>query len=525
MVTEDNTVLIPVFGIGGRLDNDIPDRLYALAGDIHIALALGYDSMAGPDAGRDSSGTWQADFSRMQPRLATTWTEESNGDWVVNLRRNVYSSYGNEWNADDLVWAFERVLPHGTMASWRWEEIVGLVGIEPVDRYSVRFRLRAPYPTFPNWLISVTPNMVDASAVRSQANVDDPDGTLWLDRNVAGYGAYALEEMTDEHMAFVARENYWQGAPDAAGIDVRVWGDRQDAIDQLFSSRPVLIAGTDPDETSRLLANDDIAVARAWNGHISIEIDFTELPFQDERVRHALAFSVPYTEIRDLGLLNLGREWRSPVKGTSQWHAAGHLPFDYDLREARKLLAAGGYGNGFTSDLYISYDFPYEVRIAEIVAKSWHEIGVDVTLKDIRTAPPTWMPPLHLRTNCTHNLSEPIYDIAHDYAAMNPIFPLPGGAPNVGTWSPRWKKNPAALELLESVLFEKDRQLKRQKFDDLEAMLVNFSSSLFLAEMQHVLVANKGVPSSMLSPDSRFFQALQYQNNSMYCMPSRASRR
>jgi len=54
---------------------------------------------------------------------------------------------------------------------------------------------------------------------------------------------------------------------------------------------------------------------------------------------------------------------------------------------------------------------------------------------------------------------------------------------------------------------------------------VDFGSSVFLAEMQQVLVVNEQVPRSFIAPKSRFFQALMYQNATTDYLPARAASR
>jgi len=166
-------------------------------------------------------------------------------------------------------------------------------------------------------------------------------------------------------------------------------------------------------------------VRRTWAGHVSVEIDFACPPFDDVRVRSALARCTPVDLIIRDGLLGQGRRWRSPVKSVSQWYSDAGWDYEYDPAQARKLLREAGYANGFASDLYIAQRAD-SVRISEIIAKAWREIGVELTIRDVADAPRAWLPSLFLRMECAHNLSDPIYDLVHDYAAMNPIFPLPG---------------------------------------------------------------------------------------------------
>jgi hypothetical protein len=163
--------------------------------------------------------------------------------------------------------------------------------------------------------------------------------------------------------------------------------------------------------------------------------------------------------------------------------------------------------------------------LRKTAVSSWAEVGIELVFKDAAETPPGRLPPLYLRNECAHNLSEPIYDIIHDYAAMDPIFPAPGGPPHVGTWTPRWQKNEEAIAAIVALLDETDTVRKRQKFDRLQAWLVDFGSSIFIAEGQQVIAANRHVPASFIAPQSRFFQAMLYQNCTSNYLPKRSPRR
>lgn len=516
-MSDQDPLLIPVGTLGERLDNDNPG--YVFAPDLYLSLALAYDSMAAPAASQDAAGVWRPEFTDMQPRLAVGWHEEPSGDWVISLREGVRSHAGNEWNVEDLVWTFERAFAQDVMGAWRWRGVIGVEKVEPIDRYTVRMRLRAPYPMLANWLISVSPNMVDSAAILAHASADDPWGLEWLDRNVAGYGAYRIDELSADRVRFAARDDYWAGKAAHAQIDVCPWESRASAIAQLSESRPVVVVGLDPDETAQLIGQDDVTLVRTWAGHVSVEMDFTQPPFDDPLVRHALAFATPYELLRQEGLRGFARPWVSPVKGISQWYRDAPLPYRYDLQHARDLLARAGKADGFEAELYI-IDKPYCLRMAELISQAWREIGVELSIRSVAGTPEGWLPPLYLRTECAHNISEPIYDIAHDYAAMHPLQPSPGGEPHVGNWRPRWKKNPALIEDFYAVLASDNASEKRRLFDALQERIVGFGATIFLGEMQQTLAANRHVDESLISPSSRFRHALEYQNATTNYLPA-----
>ncbi len=518
MAATTEQVLIPVGTIGGKLDNDDPN--YIFAPDLYMTLALAYDSLAAPRVSMGPDGVLCPSYETMQPRLALGWEEQPNGDWIVRLRPGVRSHAGNELAAEDIAWVYDKISAQGVMAAWRWRDVVGVQAVEAVNAHTLRYRLRTPYPTFPNWLLTLSPNMVDSRAIKAGATAADPWGIAWLNGHVAGFGAYDLAAMDADHLAFTPRAGHWSNPPDV-GVEVRKIDTRTEAIALLDERRPAVLAGLSPDETVALVGRDDLTVLRTWAGHTSVEIDFTQSPFDDIRVRHALAFATPTQQIIAEGMLGQGRPWRSPVKGISQWYSGDDWHFDHDIEKARQLLKEAGHGAGLRSDFYFAQR-PDCQRIAGIIAEAWSKAGIELVMRDIAGTQAGWLPPLFLRTECAHNLSEPIYDLAHDYAAMNPIFPLPGGPPHVGNWAPRWKKNEAAVRRFGALLCECDRHAKRQRFNELQTWLTEFGSSVFIAEGQQVMAANRHVAPSLLSTEGRFFQALNHQNCTTNYLPGRS---
>ncbi len=148
-----------------------------------------------------------------------------------------------------------------------------------------------------------------------------------------------------------------------------------------------------------MLKRDDVTVLRTWAGHVSVEIDFTQPPFDDIRVRQALACATPTDRLIREALLGQAKPWRSPVKSISQWYAEDGWDFALDLDRARKQLRDARHGDGFKSDFYV-INRADSLRMAEIIQESWAKIGVELVLRDVKEAPSGWLPPLFLRPEC-----------------------------------------------------------------------------------------------------------------------------
>jgi peptide/nickel transport system substrate-binding protein len=110
-------------------------------------------------------------------------------------------------------------------------------------------------------------------------------------------------------------------------------------------------------------------------------------PFDNVKVRRAIAYAIPYQKIMEVALYNQARPLfgGSEAITTAKWPQPS--PYDTDLAKAKSLLAEAGLPNGFETTF--SYDAgaagtvePMSVLVQESLGK----IGVKVTLDKIAGA-------------------------------------------------------------------------------------------------------------------------------------------
>lgn len=500
-----------------QFDNDHPDYIpgnHAL----YLALALCNETLGGPTAVADRGGISSPNFQLMQHRLASDVIEEAGDTWLVHLRKGVVSNWGNELTSDSIRWGFEKAFATKNIGWWRWSQIGGIESpdsVEPVDTHTVRYRLRRPDPFFPSRLFWATPSVIDATEVDKHSSQADPFGMAWQSENMAGFGPFAYTGGDGDCGMFEARTDYWADQPPIGEVALQRVDSRSDALAMLDAAEPVFLAGLRSDEIRALRGRSDIQFVSSWAGHASVEINYNIDPFTDVRVRHALSFATPYAQIIDDGFLGLARPWRSPIHTYAAWYTEQFWHYHTDLERAALLLAEAGFGSGLTTQLFVPQR-PDAIRVAEILAASYEKVGVVLEIEDMATAQPGWMPPLHLRLDCGHNLSEPLYDLAHDYAPLTPILP-PGGRVGVGAWRPAYAGNHQLEELYRDALLAPDKRTRRERTLLLQRAIVEFAPAVFLAEQALFNAVNDHVHPWARDHSNRLNQVTLYQNaNSGY---------
>ena len=508
-------VRIPLRSVTPQFDTDDPNYLPGDPGT-YLLLALCYDSLAGPSTRQDDGGIVSPNFLAMKGRLAEAFGQNDDSTWWVRLRKGVLSHWGNELTAESIHWGLRKAFALDNIGAWRWGQVAGLQSasdVRVVDKYTLSYTFRAPNPHFPAYLFFATPNIYDAAEVTKHANQDDPWGMAWLSQNVAGFGPFQLVDLEPDRMVLRARKDYWAEEPPIPQIAIEKAGSRDDALRLLDERDPVFLAGLRCDEVQELKSKENVRLFGTWAGHASVELDHSSPPFDDIRVRHALNFATPYREIMTKGFLGQARPWKSPIKTYSAWYTDRFWDYETNLAKARALLAEAGLAGGFETQLYAAQR-PDALRVAEILQRAYGQIGIEVELAALESAPVGWMPPMHVKPDCGHNLSEPLYDLAHDHAPFNPILPAPGGPIGVGTWRPRYVRNPELEDMYRDTLLANDEQTRRERCIALQKAIVEFAPRVFLAETQLFNATNSETHAWLSDFDNRLAQVTLFQNSS-----------
>ena len=485
----------------------------------YMVLALCYDSLAAPSAraqqGGPLPGIVTPDYGQMIPRLAESFSENADGSWSLRLRSGVRSHGGNELSADDIKSTFEQAFARESVAAYRWGQIAGLAGpgdVQVVDKRTVRFNLRTPNPNVTAFFFGGAPPVLDSVALRAHATDKDKWATEWISSGqVAGFGPYAIEELSNDKLRFRARTDYWAGASPVSEVVVERVDSRADALRELNSSEPVYVAGLRPDEVRGLQSHNDLFISASWAGHAYLGMSHHLPPFDDVRVRHALSYATPYDDVIEKGLLGLGRRWRGAISAYDVWHTDRSWHYDSDLKKAKELLREAGYADGLSLVLYLSMRQDL-VRIAELLRTAYARIGVDLEPRNILDVTPGWNPAFVLRTECGHNFNEPVYDIAHDYIPIQPVVPGASGKVVVASWLPSYADSQSFDEMYRDILLATNGAERKQRTLSMQEALIEFAPFVYLAENVQVNVGNRHISPWMRDHESRPVQALQFQN-------------
>jgi peptide/nickel transport system substrate-binding protein len=338
------------------------------------------------------------DLGKLEPELAESWKIAPDGESVTfKLRKNATFHDGTPVTAKDVKWSFDRAVSVGgfptfQMAAGSLEKPEQFVVVDD-HTFMVKF-LRRDKLTM-NDLAVVVPCVFNSELVKKHVTAQDPWGLAWTRNNTAGGGAYKVEAFRPGQEIIYVRFDDWKSGPSPKLRRVI-----QREVPNAGNRRALLLKG-DIDITYDLppkdfaeLAKDGASVKVSStpieNSMFYLGLNTTKPPFNNPKLRQAVAYALPYDRMLDNALYGRGAKLygaSSPTITTTAWPQP--TAYKTDLAKAKALMAEAGYAGGLETTL--SFDLggatigePMVVLMQESLA----QIGIKVTLNKIPGA--TW---------------------------------------------------------------------------------------------------------------------------------------
>ncbi|MDX5357371.1 MAG: ABC transporter substrate-binding protein [Rhodobacterales bacterium] len=343
-----------------------------------------------PLEGEGQDGAFIYDYDNLVPQVAESWTVSEDGTTITfKLRQGAVFHDGSPVTAEDVKWSLDRAVNVTTaknqMGTGSMTDPAQFVVVDPMT-ITVTVP-RADRFTLPN-LALLFPAIINSKLAMQHATKEDPWATEWLKTNVAGGGPFKLGQYQAGQQFVLEPFADWKNGdrvpddrilyqivPQAASR--RLAAERGEAdlvrdlpgrdVKDLMDAGKVRVLG---------IANPATVTYIAMNNMIA--------PFDNVKVRQAIAWSVPYQDMFEAVLYSRGNPmFGGPAEVTStQWPSP--LPYSQDLDKAKALLAEAGFPNGFETTFSIDAN---DVVVAEPVAILMQEalgkIGIKVTIDKV----------------------------------------------------------------------------------------------------------------------------------------------
>ncbi|MDA0340974.1 MAG: ABC transporter substrate-binding protein, partial [Proteobacteria bacterium] len=293
------------------------------------------------------------------PYLAKSW--EASDDlktWVFHLRDDVTWSNGDKFTSADVAHTVNRWLDPATGSS-----NLGLFGamveegadgkkrgianaVEVVDSHTIKFNLKQAALAMPENFYNY-PTAIVHKGFGKDYEAD-------LSKNPIGTGAFKLTDFAIGERAILKKERDWWAGPFYLDeIHYYDHGEDTNAWVAALASKQVDMIYRVPNnamETVKRLPFVDIHEATtAQTGVMRFRV--TEKPFDNPKVRQAIAACMDHQEILDKAFSGLGQVAENHHVCPIHPEYAALPPLKRDVEKAKKLLAEAGYPDGITVEI------------------------------------------------------------------------------------------------------------------------------------------------------------------------------
>ena len=339
--------------------------------------------------------------TKVIPALAESWTVSKDGlEYLFHLRKGVkwqntkYFQPTRDFNADDVLFMIERQWKEDnpyfkvTSPNHSYFNDMGmpklLKAVEKVDTYTVKFTLNRAEAPFLADLAMQWAGIQSKEYADAMLKAGTPEK---IDQEPVGTGPFALVQyQKDAIVRFKAHPAYWAGKAKIDDLIFSITPDASVRWAKLQKAECHVMPYPNPADLDSIRKDAQVQVLEQAGLNVGyLAYNTTKKPFDDVRVRKAINMAIDKAAIISAVYLGTAVAAVNPIP-PSMWAYNKAIKDDaFNPAEAKKLLAAAGYPNGFTTDLWaMPVQRPYNPnakRIAELMQADLAKIGVTAEIK------------------------------------------------------------------------------------------------------------------------------------------------
>jgi peptide/nickel transport system substrate-binding protein len=349
-----------------------------------------YDRLIGHEMKSGPGGVPYYDRDKFKPELAEDMNL-SDMSVTFKLKKNAKFHDGAPVTAKDVKWSLDRAVSVGGFPTFQMSagSLTKPEQFVIVDDNTVRVDFaKKDRLTIPD-LAVIVPCVVNSELVKRNASEKDPWGLEYTKQQTAGSGAYKVTKWTAGTEVILERNDGWVSGP-LPKIKRVIWR----MVPQAGNRRALLERG-DADISYELPYKDfqelktagklNIVSLPFSNGIQYIGMNVTKPPFDNPKVRQAVAYAIPYQKIMDVVLFGLANPmFGAPADKVTEVAWPQPTKYSTDMAKAKALLTEAGYADGFETT--ISFDLGFagvNEPLCVLVQESLAQIGIKTTINKI----------------------------------------------------------------------------------------------------------------------------------------------
>jgi peptide/nickel transport system substrate-binding protein len=320
-----------------------------------------------------------ADF---EPWLAESFENIDDTTWRLKLREGVKFHNGEDFDAEAVVWTYQRILDDETMITHRQWTFIDAINV--LGPHEVEIKTTAPEPAFLSKMAGTGCGVQAPEHGRAQAESG-------AEYNPVGTGPLMFVDwVKDDSITLAGNPDYWGGAPE---VDTVIWRNIPEVstrVASMLTGDVDVMISAPPQDWQRINENPETRVKRFMTTRVMLlalrtgpseKFPDWEGTTSDKLIRQAISYAIDREAI--IGLIDgMGVPVISRVTPpTLGWDEQFINQFgEYNPERAAELLAEAGY-NGEEITFHASTSWLNQKQVAEALEAMMEAVGLNVDLQ------------------------------------------------------------------------------------------------------------------------------------------------
>ncbi|MFA1550288.1 ABC transporter substrate-binding protein [Actinomadura chokoriensis] len=294
--------------------------------------------------------------------------------WTIKLKKGVTFHNGDPLTAADVAATFGFVTDPKSTSDWTTYFVGYVKKVTATDDHTVKIKLTTPFGVLRSHLTNLP--------IVHRDFVTKTDTTM-------GTGPFTMGAVKQGQQVALARFDGYHGAkPALTGITFQAVPDSATRMVNLREDKIQIMTDVPPESIGLLKKAADVRVHEvAAPKDLVTYFVANKKPFDDVRVRQALAYAMDRKGVRDIVYGGSADIAQGPIGPVAEGHDPslklyGEGP---DVAKAKALLAQAGLSSlDFT--LMVTSD-PVLKNVGQVLAQGWKQAGINCTLETLDISP------------------------------------------------------------------------------------------------------------------------------------------
>ncbi|MFJ7726809.1 ABC transporter substrate-binding protein [Neobacillus sp. NPDC097160] len=334
---------------------------------------------------------YDKETTEVVPKLAKDWEVSEDGKtWTFKLQEGIKFHDGTDFNADAVVYNFERMMDKNHPARYKATFSVyrgmfnGFKGegsvieeVKAIDPNTVEFKLAEPQANFLANLGMHAFGIISPEALKKYGEK--------INEHAVGTGPFKFQSWTpNDSVTLVRNEDYWQkGLPKLDKLIYKIIPDNSARLTALKNGEIDIMVSLNPSDLSSVKADKNLQVMLRPPLNVGyLSINNLKEPLNNVKVRQAINHAIDKKGIADAFFYGLAEPVKNMLPSSSWAYNNDVEDYDYDLEKAKKLLSEASYPNGFDLEFSVTSNsriyMQQPTKMVEAMKTSLEKIGINV---------------------------------------------------------------------------------------------------------------------------------------------------